>query len=367
MENIRNKIITISGEPVSGKTTLVKEIKEKYEKMGYTVHVISVGNVFRELSKKEYLKMYPDRENANLADIQLDEQFAPKRSKIDELVDQEIHRKGIEINEQERPNDVYIVDSRLAWKNIPESYSVRLTVNENIAGERVFNDNTRGSEDVYTKLEDAVEKTRQRKKSEIARYKQKYNIDLTNPENYDLIIDTSYANVEDVAEILIAGEENYRNGKFYPKNWASPTYFLPLQLGRITGSPTFWGNTIESLAEDIKKYGYDPIAGILEIVELNGNKFLLEGNHRTFGALSAGKTLLPYEVTHKDDKIAKDRTDIITSKSYLEYLYDYAEGIEYYGGKLGNIKQLKNFSIKKLLSIKNLEIAQQYIFGADGR
>ena len=56
MENIRNKIITISGEPASGKSTVVKEIKSKYEKQGFNVYIISVGDVFRETVKKEYLK-----------------------------------------------------------------------------------------------------------------------------------------------------------------------------------------------------------------------------------------------------------------------------------------------------------------------
>ena len=37
LENIRNKIITISGEPASGKSTVVKEIKSKYEKQGFNV------------------------------------------------------------------------------------------------------------------------------------------------------------------------------------------------------------------------------------------------------------------------------------------------------------------------------------------
>ena len=37
MENIRNKIITISGEPASGKSTVVKEIKSKYEKQGFNI------------------------------------------------------------------------------------------------------------------------------------------------------------------------------------------------------------------------------------------------------------------------------------------------------------------------------------------
>ena len=35
MSEIRNKIITISGEPASGKSTVVAALKEKYEKLGY--------------------------------------------------------------------------------------------------------------------------------------------------------------------------------------------------------------------------------------------------------------------------------------------------------------------------------------------
>ena len=83
MENIRNKIITISGEPASGKSTVVKEIKSKYEKQGFNVYIISVGDVFRETVKKEYLKRYPDRINVSLADIQNDKEFMAKLQSID--------------------------------------------------------------------------------------------------------------------------------------------------------------------------------------------------------------------------------------------------------------------------------------------
>ena len=152
MENIRNKIITISGEPASGKSTVVKEIKSKYEEQGFNVYIISVGDVFRETVKKEYLKRYPDRTNVSLADIQNDKEFMAKLQSIDGLIDDEIARKGKEINEKERPHDVYIIDSRLAWSNVPDSYAIRLTVNEAIAGKRVFYDTTRGSEDQYETL-----------------------------------------------------------------------------------------------------------------------------------------------------------------------------------------------------------------------
>ena len=193
MENIRNKIITISGEPASGKSTVVKEIKSKYEKQGFNVYIISVGDVFRETVKKEYLKRYPDRINVSLAD------------------------------EKERPNDVYIIDSRLAWSNVPDSYAIRLTVNEAIAGKRVFYDTTRGSEDQYETVDEAIQKTRKRKLGEIERYKEKYGINLLDENNYDLVVDTSYTNTQELADIIVSGEEAYRTGKSYPKYWANPT------------------------------------------------------------------------------------------------------------------------------------------------
>ena len=232
MSEIKNKIITISGEPVSGKSTVVKMLKEKYEQMGYRVHLVVTGNVFRERIKKEYIKMYPDRIDANLADIQTDETFAEKRAEIDGAVDGWIAEIGQQINSEDRPNDVYIIDSRLAWHNIPSSYAVRLTVDEKIAGQRVLADKSRGSEDSYGTLEDAIQKTRQRKLGEIDRYKERYNVDLANQENYDLIVDTSYSNTVELANIIIEGEKSYREGNDYPKTWATPVHFFTEQKTR---------------------------------------------------------------------------------------------------------------------------------------
>lgn len=358
MSEIRNKIITISGEPVSGKSTVVKSLKKKYEEKGFNVHIISVGQIFREAVKEEYAKLHPDKKDTNLADIQTDESFIEMRNKIDKMVDKElVAKKGEQINAKERPNDIYIIDSRLAWKNIPNSFAVRLTVDENIAGRRVFEDKSRGSEDEYKSIEEAAEKTKQRKLGEIERYKQRYGIDLTNPDNYNLIVDTSYSNTEELAELIVSGEELFREGKHCAKHWASPVHFMPLQLGRITGRPSDTGNTIESLAEDIRENGYHTsIDGVLEIIERDGVKFLLEGNHRVMAGLSAGKTLLPYIVTNRDNALVADRTLLLKyQKDYMEYLYDYADGLRYYGGKIGELKQFNDFSIDDLLHIDSVK------------
>ena len=294
MEKIRNKIITISGEPASGKSTVVKVIKDKYEQMGYQVQIISVGNVFRQLIQEEYYRTYPDRKNVSLTDIQTDEDFKEKRNRIDKMVDSEVARRGQLINEAEHPNNVYIIDSRLAWSNIPESYAIRLTVNEKIAGQRVFNDQTRGVEDKFYSLDEAIEQTRKRKLSEIERYKERYGVDLTNPDNYDLIVDTSFSNPRELAQIIVDGEENYRTGKYYPKYWKNTAMFLPSQtyINTIAKSPV--GTTIDSLAQSIKKKGFNYNLGDICALEYNGNTYIIDGHHRALASLSSGKTLIPY-------------------------------------------------------------------------
>lgn len=167
MSKIKNNIITISGEPASGKSSVVKVLIKEYQSKGYRVHVISTGEIFRKKVKEEYLKIHPYKKNVNLADIQGDETFAEKLKEIDLNLDGEIERIGKEINSEERPDDIYIIDSRLAWSQIPESCAIRLTVDEEIAGRRVFNDSSRGSEDKYKSIEEAIEKTKQNKENKM--------------------------------------------------------------------------------------------------------------------------------------------------------------------------------------------------------
>ena len=354
MKEIRNKIITISGEPASGKSTVVKVLTKKYQNQGYKVHIMSTGEIFREIVKKEYLRMYPDRTDANLADIQADENFAKKRNEIDALIDGEMEKRGLEINSEDRPSDVYIIDSRLAWHNIPKSYAIRLTIGERIAGKRVFYDSTRGSEDKYETLEEAIEKTRERKLGEISRYKKRYGVDLDNQENYDLIVDTSYSNTEELAQIIISGEKAYRAGQYYPKTWANPVHFLPVQSPRqLTYREPGSGDTVEEISESIRINGYEPFIGEIDVDEYDGALYIKDGNHRTFAALAAGLTLLPYCAI----KTGEPPIDI-TAQNYLERLYDWVEGIQYYGGKIGKNNQLQNLGIRDLISIDKVPIAK---------
>ena len=315
---IKNKIITISGEPASGKSTVVKELKRNYEDMGIKVHILSVGNMFREMA-----------ENSGISIGELNKQLNSKRSEIDNLIDNKITKIGKKFNETEKKDEILIVDSRLAWNTIPESFSVRLTANPNIAAKRVFHDTRRGKEDQYKTLDEARISTDERRKGEVDRYKKRYGVDLEDINNYNIVIDTSFSNVEEIAEVIEKCLELESQDKFYGKTWTSPKTLLPLQDIRMTaGRGT--AHTYEELVELIKKNGYkynEPI----DVIEVDGMKFIVEGHHRNFASAGVGKTLVPYEVVGKDDEpikyysnTARERVyPVLYSPRYITSLNDY--------------------------------------------
>lgn len=269
MENkkIKNKIIALSGEPVSGKGTAVKTLIEKLKEQGYTqeqIHLESTGDAFRRyfnsiidlilnLNNEENLKNIVEREElreffdnekyrqilsksianlikeqVNLSDFSIQQannrkDFKDIRKIVDTLIDEGMKEKGKKINEEEHPNEIWIIDSRLAFYNIPEAFSVRLTTNPDVAGERLFNDKSRGKEDSkYESVEEAKKEREERRRGENTRYLQRYGVDLKDENNYDLIIDTSYSTPSDIADVILHCEKSYEDGVKYGKKWVNP-------------------------------------------------------------------------------------------------------------------------------------------------
>lgn len=374
MENkIKNRIIAISGEPVSGKGTTIKKMTEMLIKEGYkeeNIHIISTGHQFREyfekiidfirnieiddkeelnrlgqdkklkqiLENKEYRKVLQNtisniqKNNINLDDISKiselnnSEIFAELRSVVDTLIDGDTKRLGEEINREERPDEVWIFDSRMAFDNIPGAFSVRLTVNPYEAAKRLYNDTSRGKEDRYASIEEAEKAREERRIGEIKRYKERYGVDLEDENNYNLIIDTTFAEVDDIAKIILECEERYRNGEGFGKNWASVLTMIPTQSFKDTLYPqigSIW--SLEKLEKEIKEHGYDPIEEV-EIYKIDGINYLSEGHHRIISNFAAGNTLIPYKDLMKT-KYGQDRIkngNVPTCD--LSQLYDY-EGI----------------------------------------
>ena len=210
MRKIRNNIITISGEPRTGKTTAAMELKKLYEELGYTVEFVDIGREFKKRSRAEYLKMYPDRVNVTDAEIQADETFAETIKRIDCEMDNWTREQRKIINSKSRPNTVYIFVSRLAWyfmrdegKDEDGIYSVYMIADKEVAGERAF------ATGKYSSKEEATEDTEKRKQLEIERFKEKPGVDMTDTNNFNAIIDTTNLSPRQAAKTIQVGQKAY--------------------------------------------------------------------------------------------------------------------------------------------------------------
>ena len=101
-----------------------------------------------------------------------------------------------------------IVDSRLAWYFIPNSFKVFLKTNIVVSAQRISGDKERINEN-YTSIQEAAMKIVERKKSEVKRYKLYYGVDCLDYTNYDLIIDTTEVPPKDVCEIILSEFEKF--------------------------------------------------------------------------------------------------------------------------------------------------------------
>lgn len=179
MTTTSNRIkISITGDLGSGKSTVCRYLKEQY---GFNVY--SIGVIQRSLAEKY-----------NMTTCEFNK-YMEEHPEIDGEIDTTLTEIG------KRDEDM-ILDSRMAWHFVPESYKVYLAVENDTAVRRVLNDK-RGAVETYSSFDDAKCKLLERKASENLRYKSKYGVDCANLENFDLIVDTTTISPEEVAEIIM--------------------------------------------------------------------------------------------------------------------------------------------------------------------
>lgn len=170
-------LITITGKPCSGKSTIGKILEEKF---GYSR--IGVGDMFKAEAKKR--GMNAEEFNA----------YCLTDPSYDFFIDNETSRLGKKLAGQK-----VIFDSRLAWHFVPKSFKVFVDVSEEEMAKRLATSDRTGKE----KIED-VQSARthlvNRFNLENQRYKKIYGFDNLNPKNYDLVIDSTSRSPEDIAD-----------------------------------------------------------------------------------------------------------------------------------------------------------------------
>ena len=173
------KIITITGDLGSGKSTVSKILIEKLN-----FEYVYTGKIQREIANRH-----------QMTTLELN-QYAETHPEIDEEIDATFKALN-------NSTDL-IVDSRLAWFFIPESFKVYLMTEIAIAADRISNDRQRKNEK-YVSKEEAIKDILARKASENKRYMELYGADCADLSNFNLMIDTSYITPEKVADMIIAG------------------------------------------------------------------------------------------------------------------------------------------------------------------
>ena len=175
----RASIITLSGKPGSGKSSTADKVAEL---LGYSRY--STGDMVRKVSKKMGLTLSEFNERAK------------EDHSLDDQVDEELRKLR---NERE-----LVIDSRLGFYWIPESFKVYLDLDLDVSVARIFKDaqsNAKRSSGagLAETIGEARHNVEVRLHSEQKRFKSIYGIDPYDIKHFDLVIDTSRHSPQTVA------------------------------------------------------------------------------------------------------------------------------------------------------------------------
>lgn len=168
-------LLTVSGLPGSGTTTISRLLSEHYG-----VEIISSGEIFRQLARERGMSL---------------SEFGAM-AEADPSIDLEIDRNQKEIA---HTHDNIILESRLAGhmaEGIPDVLKVCIKAPRLVRARRIK------KREKVTSFDEVLEKTVEREKSEGLRYKKYYDIDIDDLSIYDIVIDSSKWNPYQTLNIL---------------------------------------------------------------------------------------------------------------------------------------------------------------------
>ena len=166
--------------------------KKKLQKFNF--EYICTGDIFRQLAKSYG---YDD-----VLEFQKDEVC----KNADEIVD----NKTTELGKTSLDKNI-VIDSRLAWHFIPNSYKVFIDIDWETAGERLLE--AKRTNEQAKDINSAIKKVKERWQEENARYLELYNTSNLNLENYNLIISSKDKTPEEIANMIYENYTNYMQNK----------------------------------------------------------------------------------------------------------------------------------------------------------
>ncbi len=181
--------ISLAGDLGSGKSTvseiLIKRLGAEYYSTGAIVRSVAERRGMTVVELNKYMETHPE------LDHEIDDGIA-KLSDVDKLL---------------------IIDSRMAWHFTRGTFKVYLSVDVETSALRIMNANRKGEH--AATLEETIAETKARRESEKKRYFEQYGVNIKDLTNYDLVVDTTVATPEEVAERIIDGFESWQADKNY--------------------------------------------------------------------------------------------------------------------------------------------------------
>lgn len=176
MEAKKKNIISLAGDLASGKGT-VSEILMKDLQYG----IYRNGEYFRKLAKEMNM------------DVTEFNKYVEKHPEIDKKIENSAA-------EYAKNHDCFIIDARLGWYAVPESFKVYLKVDIDVAAKRAFGDEKRKTTENFATVEEQKRDMIKRYNIENERYWQLYKVRKDDMSNYDLVIDTTNLTPNQVAD-----------------------------------------------------------------------------------------------------------------------------------------------------------------------
>jgi predicted cytidylate kinase len=239
--------ITLAGDIGSGKSTVAKRLAELAG-----VEPLSTGGIQRQLAQKRGVSV-----------LELN-RLAENDPSIDREIDSYLMRL---------PPGNLVVESRMAWHFVPDTLKVYLYISDQAAARRIVG--AQRSDEGYRTIADATTPILARRKSEILRFSKYYNVDIDDLLNYDLVVDTTFASVDDVVSQIREPHDLQKK----PACLIDPRNLVPTRGGAHSKSG--------AVAESIRTRGFDinqPIATLY----VDHAFYIVDGHARAAAALKAG-------------------------------------------------------------------------------
>lgn len=204
--------ISLAGDLGSGKSTVSKIL---IERLGATYY--STGAICRAIASKHGM---------SIVEMNV---YMETHPEIDKEIDDGL-RALSDIEEN------MIIDSRMAWHFVRDTFRVYMTTELAESAKRILRAGR--AEEKAATVEETAQNIRARKASERKRYAEQYGVDCKDLGNYDLVVDSTFATPEEVAECILTAFAEWRENKTRRVAYICPRRFLYPDEGTDEGRAT---------------------------------------------------------------------------------------------------------------------------------